>query len=205
MKTPILLALENFEEFLKLPPDGESNEKGSYHLALYVRRSYASELNVCDRVLHLIITWILHPISKHAVLRSTSYWWIDCFHSNRHLDLAIILFNEKTKIIGKELSSNVTLPFGTYVSYIFTRLNIPTNVDPPMSVRLQLISFAALHRVGFKLNPLIENWVKDDQPNPQEVDDEDVEEEHEEIPPPELLSMPLLLLQLKNKLFQLTR
>ncbi|KAH1056465.1 hypothetical protein J1N35_034530 [Gossypium stocksii] len=80
------------------------------------------------------------------------------------------------KTIGNELSSNLTLPFGMYSSYIPTLLNIPTHVDLPLSDKFQPISFVALHHAGFKLDPLIGNWVKNDQPNPQEVHDEDIEE-----------------------------
>ncbi|KAK5794423.1 hypothetical protein PVK06_035648 [Gossypium arboreum] len=155
MKTLILLILEDFRKFLKLPSGGESNEKGTYNPTLKVRCSYTSELNVHDRALHL--TWISHQISKQ---------WIDCFHSNRRPDLALILFNDITKNIGKELSSTLTLPFGMYLSYTFTCLNILTNVDPSLSIKLQTIRFDALHCARFKLDPLIGNWIKSDQPNP---------------------------------------
>ncbi|KAH1097346.1 hypothetical protein J1N35_014267 [Gossypium stocksii] len=89
-----------------------------------------------------------------------------------------------TKIIGKGFSSNLIFPFGTYLSYIFTRINIPTHVDPPVSIKLQPISLVGLYRVGFKLNPFTGNCIKDDQPNPQEVDDKDNEDEHDKVPPP---------------------
>ncbi|MBA0553923.1 hypothetical protein Golob_013062 [Gossypium lobatum] len=52
MNTPIRLTLENFGEFLKLPPDGESNEKGSPNPALVIPSSNASELNLHDPVHH---------------------------------------------------------------------------------------------------------------------------------------------------------
>ncbi|KAH1046423.1 hypothetical protein J1N35_037207 [Gossypium stocksii] len=122
MKTPILLTLENFGKFLKLPPGGELNEKGTYNPTLNVR---------CSRP-----------------------------------DLALSLFNEITKSIGNEFSSTLTLPFGIYLSYTFTCLNILTNVDPPLSIKLQPIGFDALHCAGFKLDPLTGNWVKKQVPPP---------------------------------------
>ncbi|MBA0706074.1 hypothetical protein Golax_018214 [Gossypium laxum] len=100
--------------------------------------SNPSELNLHNHFLHLILTWILRPISEHVILRAIDYWWFDCFQTNRHLDVALIMFSNITKVLGKELTTFVTLPFGTYPSYIFKRLKLPTQVDPPLSIRQPL-------------------------------------------------------------------
>ncbi|MFQ6626820.1 hypothetical protein Gotur_005196 [Gossypium turneri] len=101
MTTPICLTLDDFSEFLKLPPDGESNEKGLSNPILVVPSSNASKLNLHDHFQHLILTWILRSISKHAITRSIDYWWIEIFQTNRHPDLALIMFNDIPKAITK--------------------------------------------------------------------------------------------------------
>lgn len=119
MNTSIRITLEDFGNFIHLPSKGESNEKGLYSLALYIEFRNTSELYLHDNVLHLIITWILRPIKKHVMLRSVEYYWIDFVQSDRCLDLALIMFNDINKGIGKEMSINITLPHDTYLSYIF--------------------------------------------------------------------------------------
>ncbi|MBA0717396.1 hypothetical protein Golax_005222 [Gossypium laxum] len=73
-------------------------------------KELAFELNLYDRVLHLILTWNLRPIKKHAKLRNTEYWWLDCFKSNRSPNLTLILFNDITKAIGRGMNTNITIP-----------------------------------------------------------------------------------------------
>ncbi|MBA0731235.1 hypothetical protein Golax_023292 [Gossypium laxum] len=70
----------------------------------------ASKLNLYYRVLHLILTWNLKLIKKHVKLRNTDYWWLDYFKSDRRPDLALMLFNDITKAIGKWMNTNITLP-----------------------------------------------------------------------------------------------
>ncbi|MBA0554300.1 hypothetical protein Golob_013414, partial [Gossypium lobatum] len=154
MTTPICLTLDDFSEFLKLPPDGESNEKGLSNPILVVPSSNASKLNLQDHFLHLILTWILRSISKHAITRSINYWWIEIFQTNRHPDLALIMFDDIPKVTGKEFTSFITFLFGTYLSYIFKHLNIPTQGDPPLAT-LTPLSFGMLRHVGYKKDPRI--------------------------------------------------
>ncbi|MBA0585818.1 hypothetical protein Gorai_016580 [Gossypium raimondii] len=82
-------------------------------IAIFWRSS--SELNLYDRVLHLILAWNLHPIKKHAKLRNIDYWWLDSFHTNRNLDLALVMFNDITKAIERGMNTNITLPHDTYL------------------------------------------------------------------------------------------
>ncbi|KAK5838949.1 hypothetical protein PVK06_007697 [Gossypium arboreum] len=84
MNTSIRLTLEDFGKFLNLPFEGESNEKCAYNLALYIESGYASELNLHDHVLYLIVTWILRPIKKHVVFHSIDYWWHLSYGAFRH-------------------------------------------------------------------------------------------------------------------------
>ncbi|MBA0550546.1 hypothetical protein Golob_021484 [Gossypium lobatum] len=132
MNTLICLTLEDFKNLLSLPSGGVSNEKGPFSPALYVESHLFANLDVHDRLLHSIITWVLRPISKHVVIWFIDYWWIDCFKSNRPPDLTLLMFNDITKVIEKELGSSLTLPFGTYLFYIFTHLHIKACGDPPV-------------------------------------------------------------------------
>ncbi|MBA0676410.1 hypothetical protein Goari_017887, partial [Gossypium aridum] len=86
-------------------PGGVSDEKGPYNPALTIPSLNASGLNIHDRFLHLILTWILRPISEHVIIRSIGYWWIGCFQNNGCLNLALIMFNDITNVIGKDISA----------------------------------------------------------------------------------------------------
>ncbi|KAH1122639.1 hypothetical protein J1N35_005799, partial [Gossypium stocksii] len=99
--TPIRLTLEEFGNLLHLPLGGNFDEKCHYNPTLYIESRLTSKLNTHDRVLHLIITWNWHPTKKHVKLCNTNYWWLDSIHSNRYPDLALIMFNDITKAIGR--------------------------------------------------------------------------------------------------------
>ncbi|MBA0553929.1 hypothetical protein Golob_013068 [Gossypium lobatum] len=66
MSTPIRLTLKEFGEYLHLPSKGSSDEKGHFDPSLFIQFGSAPELNLHDRVLHLILTWNLRPIKEHA-------------------------------------------------------------------------------------------------------------------------------------------
>ncbi|KAK5786455.1 hypothetical protein PVK06_041092 [Gossypium arboreum] len=118
MNTPICLTVEDFGNLLHLPSGGNSNEKGLFNQALFIPSCLASKTFLHDRVFHLILTWNLRLIMKHAKLRNTDYWWLDTVQNNRLLDLV--------KAIKRGLNTNITLPHGTYLSYIFRQLGINT-------------------------------------------------------------------------------
>ncbi|KAH1056249.1 hypothetical protein J1N35_034314, partial [Gossypium stocksii] len=93
--------------------------------------------------------------------------------------------NDITKVIGKDLTSNPTFPFGTYLSYIFNCLSILTRGDPLMTTN-HTLSFGALRYAGYKKDPLIGNWFKGVQSEPHKVDDNEVGGEHDDIPSPKV-------------------
>ncbi|MBA0676631.1 hypothetical protein Goari_018099, partial [Gossypium aridum] len=66
--TAICLNIEEFDDYLHLPPRGSSDEKWLFDPFLFILSGLASELNLHDRVLRLIFTWNLRPIKKHAKL-----------------------------------------------------------------------------------------------------------------------------------------
>ncbi|MBA0562580.1 hypothetical protein Golob_007613, partial [Gossypium lobatum] len=107
-----------FSDYIHLPSRGSSDEKGHFDPSIFIQFELAFELNLYDRVLHLILTWNLRPIKKHVKLQNTDYWWLDCFKSNRSPNLTLILFNDITKAIGRGMNTNITIPYGTYLSYV---------------------------------------------------------------------------------------
>ncbi|MBA0568633.1 hypothetical protein Golob_006112 [Gossypium lobatum] len=56
MGTPICLTLEEFDNFFHLPSGGSFDEKGHFGPSLFIQSGSISELNLYDRVLHLILT-----------------------------------------------------------------------------------------------------------------------------------------------------
>lgn len=119
MGISIRLTPKEFGDLLYLPLGGLFDEKGHYNSTLFSLSGSASKLNIHDRVLYLILTWNLRLIKKHAKLRNTDYWSIDCFKSDRCPNFALIMFNDITKAIGRGINTNVTLPHGSYFSYRF--------------------------------------------------------------------------------------
>ncbi|MFQ6655471.1 hypothetical protein Gotur_026002 [Gossypium turneri] len=56
MGTPICLTLEEFGDYLHLPSEGSSNQKGYFDPSLFIQSGSTSEFNLHDCVLHLILT-----------------------------------------------------------------------------------------------------------------------------------------------------
>ncbi|KAH1057020.1 hypothetical protein J1N35_035085 [Gossypium stocksii] len=183
-----------FRDYLHLPSEGSFDEKGHFDPSLFIQSRLTFELNLHDRVLHLILTWNLRPIKTHAKLRNTNYWWLDCFKSDRRPNLALILFNDITKAIGRRMNTNITLPYGTYLSYIFRQLDISTHRDTPVSSN-QPIS-GALHHMGYHFNAATNTWMKHDHPTDNE--DDDVDAAFDDIPISEPFIHWLLLRMLFN-------
>lgn len=132
--------------------------------------------NVSIGILHQMD---LHPIKKHTKLCNTNYWWLNFVHSDRRLDLALIMYNELTKVIERAMSTNLTLPIGTYLSYIFRKLGISTLGDTLISSN-QPISYGAIHHVGYHFDANSGEWIKSGYPTTNE--NVDVEGIFEDIP-----------------------
>ncbi|KAK5772043.1 hypothetical protein PVK06_048304 [Gossypium arboreum] len=98
------------------------------------------------------------------------YWWIDSIQFDRQPDLALIMFNNITKGIEKEMSTNITLPHGISLSYIFRQLRINTNEDTPLTSN-QPISYMALHHSSYHFNANSDEWIKSGLPTAHEDDD----------------------------------
>ncbi|MBA0573517.1 hypothetical protein Golob_000789, partial [Gossypium lobatum] len=142
-----------------LTSGGSSDEKRHFDPSLFIQSGSTSELNLHDCALHLILTWNLRPIKKHAKLRNIDYWWLDCFKSNRHPDLALILFNDTTKAIGSGMNTNITLLQGTYLPYVLRQLGISTHGDTPIFSN-QPISYGALHHAECHFDAASNTWMK---------------------------------------------
>lgn len=91
------------------------------------------------------------------------------------------MFNDIIKVIGRELTNTITLPFGTYLSYIFKKLNIPTRGDPPMTYPTPL-GFGALRHMGYKKDPYTGAQTKGGPPEIYRDKDNDVGEIPDPVP-----------------------
>lgn len=182
MGTSIRLTIEEFGDYLHLLPKGSSYEKGHYNPTLFIPFELTSELNLHDRVLHLIVTWNLRPIKKHVKLRNIDYQWLDYFKFDRCPNLTLIIINDITKAIGRGINIYVTLPHGTYLSYLFRQLSISTYGDTPVTSN-QPISYGTLHHAGYHFDANIGMQVKSH--NPAEHADDGINVAFEDIPAPE--------------------
>ncbi|MBA0784466.1 hypothetical protein Gotri_026677 [Gossypium trilobum] len=97
------------------------------------------------------------------------------------------MFNDITKAIERGMSTNITLPYGTYLSYLFRRLSISTHGDTLVTSN-QPISYDALHHARYHFDTTSDAWVKRD--HQVENEDEDVEGVFEDIPTPEPVLSP---------------
>ncbi|KAK5819549.1 hypothetical protein PVK06_024557 [Gossypium arboreum] len=156
-----------------------------FDASLLIQSRSVSKLNLHDRVLHLILTWKLRPIKKHVKLLNIDYWWLNYFKSNRCPDLTLILFNYITKAIGRGMNTNITLPHGTYLSYIFRQLGISTHGDTPVSSN-QPICYGALHHARYLFDAASNIWMKHDQR--RDSDDDDIDTAFDDISEPEPIS-----------------
>ncbi|KAK5772014.1 hypothetical protein PVK06_048273 [Gossypium arboreum] len=152
MNTLIHLTLKEFGNLLHLSPEGNSNKKRLFNPTFFIESRFTFELNIHDRILHLMITWNLRPIKKLAKIRNTYYWWLDSVYFDRHPNLALITFNDITKAIRRAMNTKLTLSYGTYVSPI---------------------SYAALHHVSYHYDVNFGEWVKSSHPTTN--DDDNVE------------------------------
>ncbi|MBA0556028.1 hypothetical protein Golob_026170 [Gossypium lobatum] len=68
------------------------------------------------------------------------------------------------------MNTNITLPHGTYLSYVLRRLGISTHGDTPVSSN-QPNSYGALHDARYHVDAASNTWMKHDQPGENEYDD----------------------------------
>ncbi|MFQ6667206.1 hypothetical protein Gotur_033307, partial [Gossypium turneri] len=59
------------------------------------------------------------------------------------------------------MNTNITLPHGTYLSYVLRQLSISTHRDTPVSCN-QPISYGALHHAGYHFDSTTNTWIKHD-------------------------------------------
>ncbi|KAK5826158.1 hypothetical protein PVK06_021069 [Gossypium arboreum] len=88
------------------------------------------------------------------------------------------MFNDTTKAIRRAMSTNTTLPHGTYFSYILRRLGISTLRDIPISSS-QPISYGIIHHLGYHYDANFNAWIKSG--HLEKNEDEDFEGAFEDI------------------------
>ncbi|MBA0557577.1 hypothetical protein Golob_014638 [Gossypium lobatum] len=76
------------------------------------------------------------------------------------------------KAIRRGMNKNITLPHGTYLSYVLRQLGISSHRDTPVSSN-QPISYGVLHHAGYHFNATTNTWMKHDQPGDNKDDNVD--------------------------------
>ncbi|KAH1039891.1 hypothetical protein J1N35_041634 [Gossypium stocksii] len=109
----------------------------------------------------------------------TYYNLVRAFYSSANLD--------HYELSGRGLNTNITLPHGTYLSYLFRRLVISTHGNTPVTIN-QSISYGSLHHMGYHYDATNCTWIKSDHLEENEDDDVDVAfkdiSAHEQVPSP---------------------
>ncbi|MBA0691223.1 hypothetical protein Goari_008862 [Gossypium aridum] len=141
--TPAILS-----QYLRIPLDGDPTFLGSFPSTLILKDDHASDLELHDRILHLILTWTINPTNKHAILRKTDYWFIHCFQTKHHLNLPVLMFLNMIEVVRWPLSSNKTLKYGTFLSFIFRQLKLKVSVDPGRAIN-SFIDISSVHSCGY--------------------------------------------------------
>ncbi|MBA0812817.1 hypothetical protein Gohar_026753 [Gossypium harknessii] len=88
------------------------------------------------------------------------------------------------------MNKNITLPHGTYFSYVLRQLGISTHGDTLVSSN-QSISYGALHHAKYHFDVATNTWMKHDQPGDNE--DDDIDTTFDDILVPEPIAPPLSL------------
>ncbi|MBA0799786.1 hypothetical protein Gohar_010276, partial [Gossypium harknessii] len=70
------------------------------------------------------------------------------------------------------MNKNITLPHGTYLSYVLRQLGISSHRDTSVSSN-QPISYGVLYHVGYHFNAATNTWMKHDQPGDNKDDNID--------------------------------
>lgn len=99
------------------------------HRALLAGSSGMQVLGILSHIYGFLSWWVVIKcrtkwISAHKVGPSCSTFYI-------RLNPQVQVSNGITKAIGKTLSTNITIPYNTYLSYIFRKLTNDTHGDTP--------------------------------------------------------------------------
>ncbi|MBA0840778.1 hypothetical protein Goarm_003328, partial [Gossypium armourianum] len=75
MGQEITISVETFSSYLSITNEGDEHHINSYDTSLTKPNDYFGyNIDIHDRILHLIFTWIVAPSNKHFGFRHTGYW-----------------------------------------------------------------------------------------------------------------------------------
>ncbi|XVF61077.1 hypothetical protein PTKIN_Ptkin08bG0100300 [Pterospermum kingtungense] len=96
--------------------------------SLRVAPRYAKVLKMHDRLLHLIVTYILTPSgTSYSVIQRRDYWLMAMIKSGKKPNLPGLIFNDMLRIV--EATEPCTLLYGMLLSLMFAKLNVDTSCD----------------------------------------------------------------------------
>ncbi|MBA0876731.1 hypothetical protein Goshw_008902, partial [Gossypium schwendimanii] len=159
MGQEITISVETLPSYLSITNEGDEHHTDSYNTFLTRPIDYVgNDMDIHDRILHLIFTWIVAPINKHSGFRHTNYWIWHCFRTNHPLNLASVVFLNLLEIVRLSMSSNKTLCYDSFLSHIFCTLRINISVDPDHVIN-SFIDISIAHSCNWKLDDE-GNWVR---------------------------------------------
>ncbi|XVF86247.1 hypothetical protein PTKIN_Ptkin18bG0025200 [Pterospermum kingtungense] len=126
---------------------------------LRVAPRYAKVLKMHDRLLHLIVTYILTPSgTSYSVIQKQDYWLMSMIKSGKKPNLPGLIFNDMLRIV--EATETCTLLYGMLLSLMFAKLKVDTSCDLPiMHQSMMVIGKRFVHSYGYRQNKNGE-WVK---------------------------------------------
>ncbi|XVF50599.1 hypothetical protein PTKIN_Ptkin04bG0114500 [Pterospermum kingtungense] len=127
--------------------------------SLRVAPRYAKVLKMHDRLLHLIVTYILTPSgTSYSVIQRRDYWLMAMIKSGKKPNLPGLIFNDMLRIV--EATEPCTLLYGMLLSLMFAKLNVDTSCDLGiMHQSMTVIGKRSVHSFGYRQNKNGE-WVK---------------------------------------------
>ncbi|MBA0795888.1 hypothetical protein Gohar_006719 [Gossypium harknessii] len=148
----ITISVETLSSYLSITNKGDEHHTGSYDTSLTRPNDYVgNDMDIHDRTLHLVFTWIIAPTNKHSGFRHTDYWIWHCFRTNHPLNLASIIFLNLLEVVRLSMSSNKTLHYDTFLSHIFHTLIINVSVYPSRAI-ISFINISTTHSCNWKLD-----------------------------------------------------
>ncbi|XVF72012.1 hypothetical protein PTKIN_Ptkin12aG0087300 [Pterospermum kingtungense] len=160
-------------EALGITDDGEEYDAYKTHKTLpFAKRvlrknnlrvvpRYAKVLKMHDRLLHLIVTYILTPLgTSYSVIQRRDYGLMFMIKSGRKPNLPTLIFNDILRIV--EATEPCTLLYGMLLSLIFAVLKVDTSCDLPiMHQSMTVIEKRSVHSYRYRQNKNSE-WVKNE-------------------------------------------
>lgn len=120
-----------------------------------------SRLNLNNRILHLLVSYIIRPFgSKHSTVSVEDMWFM--YHIKRMtlIDLAHFIFKDMDSLTKRVRNNRV---HGMAISQMLGQWKVDISIDKPiMSNEVKFLDKGNLGRIGFKYDATKNGWVKEE-------------------------------------------